>query len=77
LQRTKSYTIDLTKSRGRGEIECPKCGIRISPEDETEDAYTILETVMRKDCLDKVTLQCNNCRSQIQLVGFHLLRRIS
>jgi len=73
LQRVKLYTIDLTKIKGRGEFRCPKCGIRISPDDETEDAYTILETVMKGDCLDKIALQCNKCGSHIYLTGFSFL----
>jgi len=76
LQSTKFFTVDLTKIRGRGEIKCPKCGIRISPEDETESTYIILETVMNGDGLDKITLQCNKCQSQIYLTGFHLLNKI-
>lgn len=76
MQSTKFFTVDLTKIRGRGEIKCPKCGIRISPEDETESTYIILETVMNGDGLDKITLQCNKCQSQIYLTGFHLLNKI-
>jgi len=76
LQATKFFTVDLTKIRGRGEIRCPKCGIKISPDDETENAYTILETVMKGESLDKIALHCNKCRSQIYLTGFHLLDKI-
>jgi len=76
LQRIKSYTIDLTRIQGRGDFRCPKCGIEISPDDETEDAYTILEPVIRGDCLEKIILQCNSCRSQIHLTGFHILNKI-
>ena len=68
--------IDLTKIKGRGEFRCPKCRIEISPDDGKEDAYTILEPVMKKDSLEKIILKCNKCESQIQLIGFHLLNRI-
>jgi hypothetical protein len=56
LQEIKFFTIDLYKIKGRGEFGCPKCGIKISPDDKTEDAYTILEPVMKGDCLDKIIL---------------------
>jgi predicted RNA-binding Zn-ribbon protein involved in translation (DUF1610 family) len=73
LPENKLYTVDLTKVKGKGEFRCPKCGTEISPNDRTEDVYTILETVMKKDRLEKVILQCNSCGSQINLVGFRLL----
>jgi len=76
LQRIKSYTIDLAKIKGRGEFKCPNCGIEISPDDETESTYTILEPVTKGNCLEKITLQCNKCGSQIHLTGFHILNRI-
>jgi hypothetical protein len=76
LQTVKLYIIDLTSIRGRGEFKCPRCGIKISPDDKTEDAYTILELVMKGDCLDKIILQCNKCGSQIHLTGFHILSKL-
>jgi predicted RNA-binding Zn-ribbon protein involved in translation (DUF1610 family) len=75
-QVTKPYSVDLTNVDGGGEFRCPKCGIEISPNDKTEDVYTILETVMKKGCLEKVILQCNSCGSQIHLIGFNLLSKV-
>jgi hypothetical protein len=77
LQRAKCFTIDLTKLKGTGNVKCPKCGIMISPDDTTENAYTILETVMKRDCLHKITLKCNKCQSQICLTGFQVLNKLS
>ena len=74
LQTVKYFTIDLTKIKGSGKLECPKCKIKISPDDRTEAAYTILEPIMKGECLEKIVLQCNSCRSQIHLTGFHLLK---
>ena len=73
MQRTKCYTIDLTKIGGRGEFECPKCRIKISPDDTTEKAYTILKTATEADRLERIILQCNKCGSQIRLIGFDFL----
>ena len=77
MQRIKCYTIDLTKIDGSGEFRCPKCGTEMSPDDETEDVYTILEAATKEDRLERIILQCNKCRSQIQLTGFDFLNETS
>jgi len=76
LQAVKFYTVDLGKIKGKGEFNCPKCRVLISPDDETEDVYTILEPVMKRGFLDKIIIQCNRCKSQIHLVGFDLLNKL-
>jgi peptide subunit release factor 1 (eRF1) len=73
MEKTKSFVINLSKTKKRGEFECPKCGVEISPDDKSEDAYTILETVMNGDYLEKLILQCNKCGSRIHLIGFNIL----
>ena len=73
MQTSKLLRVDLTKIRGKGDFNCPKCGTRISPNDRTEKKYRILETFMKGDTLDAVMLQCNRCESQIQLTGFDTL----
>jgi hypothetical protein len=70
LQTINYYTIDLIKIEGRGEFLCPKCRTEISPDDKTDNVYTILETVMKGENLEKIILQCNKCGSRIQLTGF-------
>jgi hypothetical protein len=75
MQKTEPYTIDLTKIHGKGKVSCPKCGVEISPDDTSEEVYTILEPVVRGNCLEKIVLQCNSCRSQISLVGFGALNK--
>jgi phage terminase large subunit GpA-like protein len=59
--------------KGSGEFRCPKCGAEVSPDDETENVYVVLETVMKGDCLERIILQCNKCGAQIHLIGFHFL----
>ena len=76
MQVIKSFTVDLTKVRGRGDFKCPKCGTKMSPDDRTENVYTILEPVVKVGYLQKVILQCNTCGSQIHLTGFSLLNKI-
>lgn len=63
MQTIKVYTIDLTKIRGTGEFECPECRVKISPDDETNYVYTILETLKKGDSLEKIILQCNKCQT--------------
>lgn len=75
MQQNRFHTIDLTRMEGRGEFKCPKCGMQISPDDETGETYTILKPILKGDCLEKIVLQCNGCKSQIHLTGFHLLNK--
>ena len=74
--RTKSLLVselDLTKIQGKGDFPCPSCGITISPEDETEDVYTILEEKLKDEVLEELVIQCNKCSHQIRLTGFPIL----
>ena len=64
------YEVNLTKIQGDGDFPCPNCGIIISPEDETEDVYRILETKVRGQALEELVIQCNKCGSKICLIGF-------
>ena len=75
LKQIESYTVDLAEISGSGEFGCPRCGIEISPDDRTENVYTILEVVKKGDHLERMILRCNRCTVQLHLVGFHLLRQ--
>jgi DNA-directed RNA polymerase subunit RPC12/RpoP len=70
MKRSAAYKVDLTEIAGEGDFPCPNCGAIISPEDETETVYTILETKMKKESLEALIIQCNRCGSKIHLVGF-------
>ena len=35
-KKDSAYTVDLTAIEGDGSFQCPKCGMSISPEDESE-----------------------------------------
>ena len=65
--------LDLTKIDGNGDFPCPTCGVTISPEDETEDVYTIIEEKVRNDALEKLVIQCNACGNRLHITGFHSL----
>ncbi|NWG11286.1 hypothetical protein HXY33_06030 [Candidatus Bathyarchaeota archaeon] len=76
MEKNKSFIIDLSKIKGSGEFKCPKCGTKISPDDQSEEAYTILEPIVKEDRLEKVILQCNMCGSKISLIGFRALGKL-
>ena len=76
MHKVKVHTVDMTKTKGRGEFECPKCGTEISPDDMTEETFVILDTITKGDSLEKIILRCNNCGSQIHITGFHLLEEM-
>lgn len=73
MRTDKLYTIDLSRLKGTGEFTCPKCKTKISPDDRSDDAYSVLEPIMNEDHLEKIVLRCNTCGSKIQLTGFHAL----
>lgn len=70
MARKSVYVIDLTKIEGDGSFPCPKCGALISPDDDTETVYSIVETKMRGKNLEELIIQCNVCGSRIRLIGF-------
>ena len=72
MQPPLMYKLDLSELQGEGDFPCPCCGTLISPEDETEDVYVILDTKVSGDDLEELEIQCNKCSSKIRLVGFNL-----
>jgi predicted RNA-binding Zn-ribbon protein involved in translation (DUF1610 family) len=63
-------TIDLTQIDGDGTFPCPKCGTVISPDDETEEVYKILDTKVVNDELVELVVSCSTCGTVIKLTGF-------
>ncbi len=70
IKTSTVHTIDLTKIEGEGEFPCPSCGVIISPDDQTDSIYNILETKVKDDCLEEILILCNKCGCKIRLVGF-------
>ena len=64
------YTINLVAIEGDGSFQCPKCGVVISPEDETEENYKILETKVVDDELAELVISCGKCQTIIRITGF-------
>jgi len=67
---SSEFKIDLVAIEGDGSFPCPKCGMPISPEDETEESYRILETKVNNGELAELVIACGKCRSTIILTGF-------
>jgi predicted RNA-binding Zn-ribbon protein involved in translation (DUF1610 family) len=70
LEKSVPYSVDLTKIDGDGSFPCPKCGTSISPEDESEETYKIINTKLINDQLVELVVVCSNCGSMIKLTGF-------
>ncbi len=70
LKKVVKYMVDLTKIDGDGAFPCPKCGILISPDDESEDTYQIVSTRVKGDELAELVLTCKKCGTTMKLTGF-------
>lgn len=73
-QSPQMFTIDLSKIDGKGDFPCPNCGVIISPEDETDNVYIVVDTKVNGSNVEELTLQCNKCGSKIRLIGFLLMK---
>lgn len=65
-----AYTINLAAIEGDGSFACPKCGMSISPDDESEQNYKIEDTKVFNGELAELVISCKKCRSIIKLTGF-------
>ncbi|MCW4044313.1 MAG: hypothetical protein NWE94_02200 [Candidatus Bathyarchaeota archaeon] len=70
VKKGEAFTVDLTTIEGDGAFPCPKCGTVISPEDESEEVYTIVDTKIVNDQLVELVVMCGTCGSTIKLAGF-------
>ena len=64
------YKIDLASVEGDGSFKCPKCGMAISPDDENDENYEILDTKVVNDELAELVISCGKCGSVLNLTGF-------
>jgi hypothetical protein len=71
-QLKQVHIVDLAKIDGKGDFLCPGCGAKISPDDQTENTYSILEPKVKDTSLEEVLIRCKKCASHISLVGFSL-----
>lgn len=69
-KKASTYELDLTTIEDDGSFQCPKCGLSISPDDESEENYQILDTKVVNDELAELVINCVKCNSTIKLVCF-------
>jgi DNA-directed RNA polymerase subunit RPC12/RpoP len=75
MKQMNAFTLDLTKMKGNGDFPCPQCGTLISPDDCSEETYSILEPKVDEQGLEELVIRCNRCASQLHLTGFSMLQR--
>jgi predicted RNA-binding Zn-ribbon protein involved in translation (DUF1610 family) len=72
INATAACTIPLEQVDENGSFKCPKCSTTISPDDETDDAYEIIETKMVDDEISELIIECGTCGTIITLTGSEL-----
>ena len=77
MKQTNVHRLDLTEIDGNGDFLCPRCGIVISPDDSSEEHYSVLEPKVNGNGLEEVVILCNSCGCHIHLTGFSLLQDIA
>lgn len=71
------YRMELDEINRNGSLPCPGCGAHISPDDQTEEVYTLLDVNMNGAGLDEIVIRCNRCRSQIYIAGFQKAEQLA
>lgn len=62
--------VDLTKIDGDGAFPCPSCGTVLSPDDESDTIYTIVNPEVKGKNLEALHIKCRKCKTKIKLIGF-------
>jgi hypothetical protein len=69
-KKASTYTINMATLEGDGSFQCPRCGKSISPDDDPEDNYEILDTKCINEELAELVISCAECKSTLKLTGF-------
>ena len=70
LKKSGVCTINLAEIDGEGSFACPRCSSMISPDDESEKVYKIVETSVVNNELVELVISCNTCGTTIRITGF-------
>ena len=70
------YRMELDEINRNGSLPCPTCGAHISPDDQTEEVYSLLDVNMVGTGLEEIVIRCNKCQSQIYIGGFSKAEKI-
>ena len=76
MKRKEVFKLDLAKIEGDGEFSCPKCGTEISPDDDSEGTYSIVEPKVNNRGLKELVIRCNKCACKLHLTGFSILNNL-
>ena len=76
MKQLNVYALDLSEMEGNGDFPCPQCENAISPDDESEETYSILEPKVNGNGLEELIIRCNKCESIIHLTGFPLIQKL-
>ncbi len=74
--QTQVYKINLNKVGKEGDFSCPKCGVHISPDDCSEEAYSIIDVHVASFGLETILIHCRKCASLIQITGLSSIQRM-
>lgn len=75
MKQAQILLVDLRKIEGEGDFACPKCGVMLSPNDLSEENYTVIDVKSDDDdIMEEMTIQCLKCGAEIKLVGFSDLK---
>jgi ribosomal protein S27AE len=66
-KKDSAYEVDKTSIKDDESFSCPKCGMIISPDDESEENYQIVDTKVVNDELAELVIVCGKCKSTIKL----------
>lgn len=69
-RQINSYRFDVASTNKDGGFLCPRCRAVISPDDHSENTYTIVDVTVGSSGLEELLLCCKNCSSLITLRGF-------
>jgi predicted RNA-binding Zn-ribbon protein involved in translation (DUF1610 family) len=74
MGQMSALKVNLTAIEGEGEFPCPSCGVMISPDDDSEKTYKIIDLdTFDSGSLKTLTIVCRKCQSTIIIEGFELL----
>ena len=76
MKQVQVYVLDLTKTDESGAFSCPGCRNLISPDDCSEETYSIIEPKVNGLDLEELLIRCGKCGGQLNLTGFSILQKL-
>jgi DNA polymerase I-like protein with 3'-5' exonuclease and polymerase domains len=73
IGKDAEYKYKIDSATVDGAFPCPKCGTLISPDDETEETYKIVETKVKNDELAELIKDRRSIRSWQDKPVLHIL----